>query len=126
MWIQRMLRPQSLETLLTIAGANYIAPSSVWCFPAVKAMLLAARHDIELNGYGDDSTLRKVLEYMRSLAPLEITMEKANKRRLQVFPPYDLSFNSSIPALLEMVSHRVTVDAERSWANPRDEFLGAA
>jgi hypothetical protein len=117
---------QSLESLMTIAGASYIAPSSVWCFPAVKAMLLAARHDIELNGYRDDSTLRKVLEYVRSLAPLKIIMEKAHKRRLQVFPPYDLSFEASIPASLEMVSHRVTVDTERPWTNPFDEFLEAA
>ena len=60
------------------------------------------------------------------LAPLEITMEKANKRRLQVFPPYDLSFEASVPALFEMVAHRVAVDAERPWINPFHEFLEAA
>src|SRR5262249_52421612 len=89
-------------------------------------MLLAARHNIELHGYTDSSTLHTILEYLRSVAPLEVTMEKAKKRRLQVFPPYDLSFAASVPALLEMVARRVKPDTERRWLNPFDEFLKAA
>src|SRR5258707_14218324 len=33
---------------------------------------------------------------------------------------------SNIPALLEMVAHQVTVDAERPWVNPFHDFLEAA
>jgi hypothetical protein len=117
---------QSLESLLAIAEASYVKPDAVWGFPAVKTMLLAARHDIELNGYRDSPTLEKVMGYARLLAPLEISMEKANKRRLQVFPPYDLSFEASIPVLFEMVARRVTADDERPWINPFHEFLEAA
>ena len=120
------LEAQTLECLLALAVASYVKTDAVWGFPAVKAMLIAARHDIELHGYRAIPTLEKVLEYARCLAPLEITMEKANKRRLQVFPPYDLSFEASVPALFEMVSHPVTVDTERPWINPFDEFLEAA
>jgi hypothetical protein len=120
------LEAQALESLFTLATASYVKPDAVWGFPAMKAMLLATRHNIELHGYRDISTLEKVLEYARLLAPLEIVMEKANKRRLQVFPPYDLSFEASLPALFEMVALRVAVDAERPWINPFHEFLKAA
>jgi hypothetical protein len=120
------LEAQALESLLTLATASYIGPDAVWGFPAVKVMLLTARADIELRGYRDISTLETVLGYARSLAPLEIAMEKANKRRLQVFPPYDRSFQASLPALLEMVARRVSVDAARPWINPLHEFLKAA
>jgi len=120
------LEAQALESLLALAVASYAKPDAVWGFPAVRAMLLAARHDIVLHGYRDISTLEKVLEYLRSLAPLEIAMERAGKRMLQTFPPYDLSFEASVPALLEMVAHRVAADADQPWNNPFSEFLAAA
>jgi hypothetical protein len=62
------LEAQSLQSLLTLAQASYIMPDAVWSFPAVKAMLLAARHEIELHGY-DKTTLKTVLDYARALAP---------------------------------------------------------
>jgi hypothetical protein len=120
------LEAQALESLLTLAAASYAKPDAVWGFPAVRAMLLAARHDIELHGYRDISVLEKVLGYLRSLAPLEIAMEKAGKRVLQTFPPYDVSFVASVPALLDMVAHRVAVDADHPWNSPFSEFLKAA
>jgi hypothetical protein len=121
------LEAQSLESLLTMARASYITPDAVWGFPAVKTMLLAARHDIELHCYDKyRTTLKTVLDYARSLGPLEVAMEKAGKRMLQTFPPYDLGFEASVPVLLEMIAHRVTVDAERPWSNPFHDFLEAA
>jgi hypothetical protein len=120
------LEAQSLESLLRLAETSYITPDAVWGFPAVKAMLMAARHDIELHGYRDLSTLKTVLDYAGSLSPLEVTMERAGKRRLQTFPPYDLGFEANIPALLGMVADQVKVDAERPWGNPFDDFLEAA
>lgn len=120
------IESQSLESLSTLLTASYMKGDRVWGFPAMRAMLLAARHDIELNGYGDTPTLRGVLNYARLFTPLEVAMEKAGKRVMQVFPPYDLSFNCTPPALLELVSRQIKVDAERQWANPFDEFLQAA
>jgi hypothetical protein len=120
------LEAQSLESLLRLAETSYITPDAVWGFPAVKAMLMAARHDIELHGYRDLSTLKTVLDYAGSLSPLEVTMERTGKRRLQTFPPYDLGFEGNIPALLGMVADQVKVDAERPWGNPFDDFLEAA
>jgi hypothetical protein len=120
------LEAQALESLLALAGASYVKLDAVWGFPAVRAMLLAARHDIELHGYRDSSVLETVLGYLRSLAPAEVAMEKAGKRMLQTFPPYHLSFEASVPALLEMVAQRVTADNERPWDNPFSEFLEAA
>jgi hypothetical protein len=120
------LEAQALESLLALAEASYVKPNAVWGFPAVRAMLLAARHGIELHGYRDISVVKKVLGYLRALAPAEVAMEKAGKRMLQTFPPYDLSFEASVPALLEMVAHRVTVDADHPWNNPFSEFLEAA
>jgi hypothetical protein len=77
------LEAQSLESLLMLAGASYIRPDAAWGFPAVKAMLLTARHDIELRGYDHLPTLKKVLDYVRHLAPMEVAMEKAGNRILQ-------------------------------------------
>jgi hypothetical protein len=91
----------------------------------MKAMLLAARHDIELHRYGSSSTLKAVLDYARSFTPLEVAMEKAGKRRLQVFPPYYLGFECSVPALLDVVARQVRVDTERR-TNPFYDFLKAA
>ena len=120
------LEAQSLESLLRLAEASYITPDAVWGFPAVKAMLLAARHDIQLHGYRNHSTLKTVLDYARLLAPMEVAMETAGRRMLQTFPPYDLAFEANIPVLFEMVAHQVKVDAERPWSNPFDDFLEAA
>ena len=64
---------------------------------------------------------------MRALAPLEIAMEKAGKTQTQTFPPYDLSFEASVPALLEMVAQRVARRrAIGPGYNPFHEFLEAA
>ena len=93
----------------------------VWGFSAMRAMLLAARHDIELYGYRDTSTLKGVIDYARSFTSLEVAMEKAGKRIMQVFPPYDLSFNCSPPALLELVSHQIKVDFQRPMGHSFDE-----
>jgi hypothetical protein len=43
------LEAQALESLFTLATASYVKPDAVWGFPTVKAMLPAARHDIELH-----------------------------------------------------------------------------
>jgi hypothetical protein len=120
------LEAQSLESLLVLATAGYVKQDAVWVFPAVRAMLVAARHDIELRGYDNHPTLRKVLDYARSLVPMEVAMEKAGKRMLQTFPPYDLAFASSIPVLFEMIAHQVKADGERPWVNPFHDFLEAA
>jgi hypothetical protein len=121
------LEAQSLESLLRLAEVSYITPDAVWGFPAVKAMLLAARHDIQLHGYDKyRPTFKKVLDYARLLAPMEVAMETAGRRMLQTFPPYDLAFEANIPVLFEMVAHQVKVDAERPWSNPFDDFLEAA
>ena len=80
------LEAQSLESLLMLAKASYIKPDAVWGFPAIQAMLLAARHDIEMHGYSNRSTLKAVLESVRPLAPLEIAMEKAGKRAAALIP----------------------------------------
>jgi hypothetical protein len=119
------LEAQSLESLATFVTASYLTPDGVWGFEAMRAMLLAARHDIELHGYRDAGTLRTVLDYARSFTPLEVAMDKARKRRLQVFPPYYLGFECSVPALLEVVARKVRVDTERP-INPFHEFLKAA
>jgi hypothetical protein len=119
------LEAQSLQSLLTLARASY-APDAVWGFAAVKAMLLAARHDIQLHGYRDHSTLKTVLDYARLLAPMEVAEETAARRMLQTFPPYGLAYEANIPVLFEMVAHQVKVDAERPWSNPLDDFLEAA
>src|SRR5262249_51514854 len=120
------LEARSLQSLLTLAQASYITPDAVWGFPAVKAMLLATRHDIQLHGYRNHSTLKTVLDYARLLAPMEVAMETAGRRMLQTFPPYDLAFEANIPVLFEMVAHQVKVDAELPWSNPLDDFLEAA
>jgi hypothetical protein len=120
------LEAQALESLHALAFASYFQSDGVWGFPALKAMLLAARHNIELHGYQDNSTLDKVLEYARELAPLEVAMEKAKKRTLQVFPPHDFSFEASLPALFEMVARRVSPDTEHRLINPFHEFLEAS
>ena len=52
-------------------------------------------------------------------------MEKAGKRALRIFPPYDLSFEGSVPALLELVAHRVAADPYLPWKHPFSEFLSA-
>src|SRR5262249_17867880 len=117
---------QELESLLTLPLTSYVKQDTVWGFPAVNPMLLAARHDIELHGYPDTGPLEKGPAYIRVLAPFELAIAGGDRRRLQVFPPYDLSFEASLPALFEMVARRVTADADRPWINPFDEFLKAA
>jgi hypothetical protein len=90
-------------------------------------MLWAARHDIEIRGYRRQPALKTILTNLALLAPFEIAADKAGKRIVQTFPPYSLGFGANIPALLELIAHRVQpVAAERSWQNPFDEFLRAS
>ena len=117
---------QALDSLFTIAAASYARTDSVWAFPAMKSMLVAASYDIEIGGYRHlpamDSILRKIL----LLAPYEVNVDAAGQRRVQTYPPYDLGFEANIAMLLNKVAGRIVVDAERSWINPFHEFLEAS
>jgi hypothetical protein len=77
---------QALDTLFTILVASYAKPDSVWAFPAMKAMLLGARHDIQVHRYEHMPMLEKVLGHALAVAPAEVAMERAGQRRLQTFP----------------------------------------
>ena len=118
------IEAQSLESLSTLVFASYLK-NDVLGFPGIKAMLLAAHHDILLRGYRDTPTLKTVLQHVRMFTPYEIRMEKAGKRKLQIFPPFDPSLECSVPALLELVANQVK-RSEQRWINPFDEFLEAA
>jgi hypothetical protein len=122
----RTVEAQALESLFTITAASYARPDSVWAFPAMNAMLFAARRDIQVRGYRDLPMLKTVLGYSVLLAPLEVAMDKAGKRRIQTFPPYSLGFEANVAMLLYMVAGQVEVDAERPWVNPFHEFLEAS
>jgi hypothetical protein len=117
---------KALETLLTIAVYGYAVPDSVAAFPAVQAMLLAARHDIRIRGYRQRSTLKTVLTHVLFLTPCEVAMETAGKRVMQTFPPYSLGFEANIPALLEAVANAAQPVDRRRRASPFREFLEAA
>jgi hypothetical protein len=122
----RTVETQALDTLFTIAVASYAKPDSVWCFPAMKAMLSAAQRDIQIRQYNNLPTLETVLRRAVALAPFEVAMEKAGRQRLQTFPPYDMSFEANIAVLLDAVADQVAVDPQRRWINPFDPFLGAS
>jgi hypothetical protein len=116
---------QSLESLLELAQASYVVPDAVWGFPAVKAILLAARYEIEhVGGYYEIS--KTALRYAHALVPMEIIMEKAGKRVVQIFPAYDLGFEASVPAMLELVARQVKVNPEQSRQSPFYDLLKAA
>ena len=122
------LETKCLDNLLELATAGYTKPDGVWAFPAIQAMLLAARHDIELHGYSDRSTLKVVLGFVRLMSPLEVAMEKAGKRFIQSFPAYDRSFEACVPVLFGVVAEQVAPTAEEddSYRNPFGDFLKAA
>jgi hypothetical protein len=117
---------KALETLFMIAVSGYAAPDSVATFPAVQAMLLAARHDIRTRGYRRLPTLETVLTQVLSLAPLEVEMETAGKRVTQTFPAYSLGFEANIPALLRAVARGAQPVDRRRRVSPFREFLEAA
>jgi hypothetical protein len=119
-----IVEANALESLSLIAASGYAKPDSVVAFPAVRAMLWAAHHDIELRGYRHLPTIQTVLNSIRFLVPFEIIMDKAQKRMMVTFPPYSLGFQANIPGLLGMVADRVkSPDPTRSWVNPFHEFL---
>jgi hypothetical protein len=120
------LEAQCLESLYALATASYANPDGVWGFAAVKAMLLAAKHDIEVNGYSNTPTFETVLRYIRVMTPLEVAMYQAGQRVTVTFPPYDLSFEASVPALFEMVAHQVEPVEGHPLNSPFHDFLEAA
>jgi hypothetical protein len=117
---------QALDTLFTILVASYARPVTVWAFPAMKAMLIGARHDIQIGGYRHQPLLEKVLGHALAVAPFEIAMEKAGQRRPQTFPPYDMGFEANIAMLLDLVACQAKFDPERRWISPFDEFIEAS
>ena len=118
----------ALEILFTIAVAGCSRRSIVVCFAAVEMMLRAAQHDIRLRGYRDVSaTLRTVLPNIATLVPFEVAMDKGGQRMMKTFPPYSLSCEASLPALLGEVANKVRPEErERSWIDPFDEFKQAS
>jgi hypothetical protein len=122
----RTVEPQALDTLFTILVASYAKQDSVWAFPAMKAMLIGARHDLQIRGYQHLPELEDALGHALAVAPFEVQMEKAGMRRLQTFPPYDLGFEGNIAMLLDIVAGQVKVDPERRWINPFHEFVEAS
>lgn len=118
----------ALDILFTIAAAGYAQRSIVVCFAAVEMMLRAAHHDIRTRGYRDvSSTLSTVLQNIATFAPFEVAMEKGGQRVMQTFPPYSLSHEVSLPALLAEVANNVKpVARERSRINPFYEFQQAS
>jgi hypothetical protein len=117
---------QALENLFKILVASYAKLDSVWAFPAMKAMLLGARHDIQIRGYDHLPLLENVLGHALAVAPFEVAMEKVGQRRLQTFPPYDMGFEGNIATLLDIVADQVKFDPKRRWINPFDEFVEAS
>jgi hypothetical protein len=109
-----------------ISVSGYAVLDSVATFPAVQAMLLAARHDIRTRGYRRLPTLETVLTHVLFLAPLEVEMETAGKRVTQTFPAYSLAFEANIPALLEAVARAAQPVDRRRPVSPFREFLAAA
>ena len=114
------------ESLFSVAVAGYTKQDSPWVFRAVSAMLRATSREIQLNDFSSESSLKKLLGSCYNLMPLEIIMDAAGKRRLQIFPAYDLGFEASIPILLEQVAAQVRVDKERPWIDPFHDFVNAA
>jgi hypothetical protein len=118
----------ALDILFTIAVAGYVRKSIVTCFAAVNMLLRAAQHDIRIRGYRNvSSTLSTVLRYITCLVPSEVSMDRGGQRMMQTFPPYSLSNEASLPALLEAVADKAKpVERERSWVDPFHEFSEAS
>jgi len=95
-------------------------------FKAVGTTLLASKQELRVRGFSSVRTLNSVLRNIAALVPLEAQMDKAGQRIMQVFPPYDLSFEGSLPALLADVANRVKIDPDRSWLDPFHEFSEAS
>jgi hypothetical protein len=117
---------EALESLFTIAVSSYAVPDSGTAFPAVEAMLFAARHDIRTRGYRRLPKLKTVLTNILFLTPSEVAMEAAGKGVRQTYPAYSLGFEANIPALLEVVAHAALPVDGRRRAGPFREFLEAA
>ncbi len=119
-----VIEKTALDTLFGIAGSSYANAGGVWGFPAIKASLIASKHDISLGSYDHRSSLHYVLERLHYFGPPEVVMEKAGKRVLQVFPAYDMGFDASLPFLLQDTAAKV--NARLNHVDPFSEFLEVA
>ena len=91
-------------------------------------MVYAARHDIRVRGYQNvTSVFSDVLKKLAALVPLEAVMDDAGKRMMMTYPPYSLSFEASIPAILAEVAQQVkSTDGDRPRYNPFYQFEEAS
>jgi len=117
---------EAIECLADIAEASYGRHPSAGCFPALKAMLTGAKKILQVKGYDTPSPVDGILDRIRALVPFEVMAEKAGRRRLQIFPPYDPSFEASIPMLLAVLAERSLPDPERDWVDPFHDFIEAS
>jgi hypothetical protein len=116
----------ALDGLFDIALSCYPRRANVPCFKAAEMMLACVNQNIRVRGYERVSHLRPVLAKLAELIPFEVVLDKAGERRLQIFPPYDLSFPSSLPAILAYLANEVAIDAERPWIDPYGDFTDAS
>ncbi|MET4214380.1 hypothetical protein [Bradyrhizobium sp. LA2.1] len=120
------MESQVRESLFELARASFRrAESHIVPYRAVTGMLTCAAYEIE-NREFSETDFGELLERISQLLPYELRADSSNQRRLMVFPPYSMSYEHSIPMLLQRVASKVTVDNEREWIDPFTDFLEAS
>jgi hypothetical protein len=116
--VQSEIEAEGLDHLMAIAASSYRSDAAVVPFGAVRAMLAAAHREIR-SAHGSTDVLAKVLNNVSQLMPLEVEMDRQQKRILLTFPPYELGSKLSIPALvgIKIAALQPSEKVER-WANP--------
>lgn len=116
----------ALDGLFDIALSCYPRRATVPCIKAVEMMLAGVNQNLRVRGYERVSHLRPVLTKLSQLIPFEVVLDNVGERRSQIFPAYNLSFPSSLPAILAYLANQVAVDEDRPRVDPYDDFTDAS
>jgi hypothetical protein len=117
-----------IELLNHIAVESYRNKSTVNCFASVEMMLTASFFEIQTRGFYRTGWITKdVLRSISDLVSFEFIMEAAGERKMQTFPPYDITNEVKIARIFAEIAKNIEPPPEdRPYSNPFHELEDAA
>ena len=124
----RSVESKLIDMLNHVAIESYNKKSSVSCFESVEMMLIASFHEVQTRGYhGLGSITKDVLTRISDLVRYECGMEAIGERKIQTFPPYNITNEVRISGIFAEIANNVKPSSEeRPYSNPFHELEDAA
>ncbi|MBF2754901.1 MAG: hypothetical protein ISN29_06520 [Gammaproteobacteria bacterium AqS3] len=116
----------ALKSLFYIAITSYGCSMHVASIIAIQAIIYAAKHDMQVNGFRNASILKRALPHIKELMKLEIKTNRYSFVEIP-FPIYDSGYGVDIESILNDVKNQIIpLDEPSQEVNPFLDFEQAS